>query len=478
MDNSQLLLSIQSLSEKEKERFEQFLHSPYHNQLPKPIQLWRFLRDERQGTGETKAAIFTQIWPDEIYQDQRIRDVISQLFRLLKQFLIIEEQHKDGRRQKILLLRQLKRRRLTRSFRIEAKTLSQELKQSEQRERRHWQHSLWLAEEEDEFFGLQAVRKADNRLQEKMYALDRYYLIEKFQQACEMLNRQQIIEVTYEMPLLDSLIEELKTKAQDYLEEPAINIYLQVLLTLKGETKYPELAKKLVQAPTFLAEEEARALFKYAQNHCIRQSNAGKSEFLEELFRLYQLQLENRLLFRAGEMSHTDFKNIVTVSLRLKEFDWTRDFIEQYHEHVIALHRANVYRFCQASYHYEKGDLRAALSELQGLEFTDVHYQISARILLLKVFYRQEDQEAARYSIKAFEGFLKRNKELPVRLRQSHLMFLTWTKRLLRLQDKKFLLAKKDFLLLYTRFTEGLLKESHVSNKNWLVEEGQKLMDY
>jgi hypothetical protein len=290
-----------------------------------------------------------------------------------------------------------------------------------------------------------------------------------------MLNRQQIIEVNYEMPLLSCLIEELKTKAKAYLAEPVINIYLQVLLTLKGEAPYQELAQKLVHAPSFLAEEEARALFKYAQNHCIRQSNAGKSEFLEELFRLYQLQLENELLFRAGEMSHTDFKNIVTVSLRLKEFDWTQAFIQNHHESVAEPHRANVYRFCQANYFYEKEDLRAALSELQGLAFTDIHYQISARILLLKVFYRQEDQEAARYSIKAFEAFLKRNKELPASLRQSHLKYLAWTRRILRLRDKKFVLNKKDFQLRRNKVLRTLQAEKDVSNKNWLEEEVENL---
>jgi hypothetical protein len=475
MNNSQLLLSIQTLSEKEKERFEQFLHSPYHNQQAKPIELWQELKHKSLENCGSKAELFAQIWPEESYRDQRMRDVISQLFRLLKQFWVLEEQQKDSPRQKILLLRQLKKRRLARSFRIEAKGLAQQLQQSPKRERRHWQHSLWLAEEEDEFFALQAVRKADSRLQEKMHALDRYYLIEKFQQACEMLNRQRIVEVSYEMPLLESLIDELKKDAQSYLNEPAINIYLQVLLTLQGEADYQELARKLIDVPSFMAEEEARALFKYAQNHCIRQSNAGKREFLQKLFDLYQLQLKNGLLFRAGKMSHTDFKNIVTVSLRLKAFDWTQAFIEQYHQSVAEPHRANVYRFCQANYHYEKGDLRAALSELQGLEFTDVHYQISARVLLLKVFYRQEDQEAARYSIKAFEGFLKRNKELPAGLRQSNLHFLTWTKRLLRLQEKKFILNKKDFKSRHEAFMQTLTADRGLSNKSWVLEEGGEL---
>ncbi len=474
MNNSQLQICLGALTAGEKDRFDQFLQSPYYNQNQKTIALWRHLREYQPSQTLRKQDVFEQLWPQESFQDQRMRDVLSQLFRLLKQFMVVEEQQRDARYQKILLLRQLKKRRLARSFRIEAKALSRELAQSEQRERRDWQYSLWLAEEEDEFFGLQAIRKADPRLQEKMYALDRYYLIEKFQQACEMLNRQQIIEEQYEKPFLESLIAELREKATSYLTEPVIHIYLQVLLTLRGEIPYQELALQLEGVPSFLAEEEARALFKYAQNHCIRQSNAGKSEFLEELFRLYQLQLENGLLFRSGNMSHTDFKNIVTVSLRLKEFDWTQHFLQNYHGHVTEAHRANVYSLCRASYFYEKGDLRAALSELQGLAFTDVHYQISARILLLKVFYRQEDQEAARYSIKAFEAFLKRNKELPARLRQSHLKFLTWTRRLLRLQDKKFVLSKKELRQKQQKLLKNLRAEKDISNKNWLEEELEK----
>jgi hypothetical protein len=464
---------MESMDEWEKKRFQAFLSQTSPPASSPARELWACLNQEETSAELTKEGVFAALWPGEPYHDQRMRDLMSQLYQQLKQFWVMEELQQNEPQARILLLRQLKKRRLRRNFQAEANALRRQLRSSKTLDRNHWQQRLLLAAEEDEFFGLKGVRKADPHLQEKMYALDRYYLIEKFQQACEMVNRQRIIQEQYEMPLLGELIRAFSDSP--YREDPVLSLYRQVLLTLQGEAPYQELEQQLPQVANLLAEEEARAIFKYAQNHCIRQSNAGEHEFLSKLFSLYQLELENGLLFRSGEMAHTDFKNVVTVSLRLKAFEWTESFIETYQEKVAEPYRANVYRFSLASLHYEKGEPSQALSQLQGLQFTDIRYQLSARTLLLKVFFDQEDSEAARYSIKAFQAFLKRNKELTADLRQAHLRFLTWTGRLLRLQDQQYLLSKKEFAPKLEGFLQKLTAATNVSNKSWLLAEAREM---
>ena len=139
-----------------------------------------------------------------------------------------------------------------------------------------------------------------------------------------MLNRQNIVQTQFKLHLVPEIKSFLQAKDNPYTDVPMLNIYYLVFLTLT-ENKKEEHYKKLVvllekHAPGFLGEE-SRAMYRYAQNYCIRKINSGKSNYFRELFELYKTQLESEVIFENKYLDHTDYKNIVTVALRLPEFE-------------------------------------------------------------------------------------------------------------------------------------------------------------
>ena len=70
-------------------------------------------------------------------------------------------------------------------------------------------------------------------------------------------------------------------------------------------------------------------MYNYFQNYCIQQINRGERQFLKETFNLFKDQLEKELLLdEYGFLDQWHYKNIVTTAIRLKEMEWTQNFIE------------------------------------------------------------------------------------------------------------------------------------------------------
>ena len=58
--------------------------------------------------------------------------------------------------------------------------------------------------------------------------------------------------------------------------------------------------------------------------------NIGKEKNLEELLIIYMEMIEKAIIFEDNELHHGQFKNIVTLALRLHKLKWTEEFINQY----------------------------------------------------------------------------------------------------------------------------------------------------
>ncbi|MEM7660270.1 MAG: hypothetical protein AAF399_29460, partial [Bacteroidota bacterium] len=102
MKKNQLVECLDSLTKEEGKRFLAFLESPYFNRnerLPHLLQLlWQ------NGGTLDKGWLFEGLFPGESFQDQWLRNELSYLFRLLKQFLMLERWQDQGIHRYPLLL--------------------------------------------------------------------------------------------------------------------------------------------------------------------------------------------------------------------------------------------------------------------------------------------------------------------------------------------------------------------------------------
>ncbi len=481
--NSKLVEGIKSLETSECGRFDAFLRSPYHNTRKLSVSCWEYLQQFAPTfcpTRLTLEALGQHLFPRKKVARQAVLDEISHLYRLLKSFWEMEALQADPLLQRSLRLQQLSEKGLDRLYTVERKAAQKLLENTKVESELYYQYELSWATIDNEHFGRQQQRTVDESLSQRLYALDVYYLILALRESCEALNRQHILNASYSIPLLPAMVELLADSTNTYRSIPFIDTYYHIFLTLQPtatEQDYEALLVALRRFRDQFSEQDRWAMYKYAQNFCIRKVNLGNPAYEQKLFALYQELLEEKILLFKGHLTHTDYKNIATTGIRVKSLDWVETFMERYREHVVAEFRENVYAYCRASLEVEKGNTQLAIRLLHQISHTDVHYQLSARQLLVKIYYQNDDLEGLLYTIQAYRHFLKRNREIPKSRLQAHLSFLTLLKSLALMRDRLPTYGQEKRKMTLLKYNARLQKAASLSDRSWLEEAFEALRE-
>ena len=281
-----------------------------------------------------------------------------------------------------------------------------------------------------------------------------------------MLTRQNFLNSEYTTRLREEIMAHLKNS--DYSEHPAIEIYHMVLLTLveeQNENHFRKLLQLLKEYPKFFAPEELRDLYFLAQNYCTKKINQGHRSYLRDYFNLSKLLLEKDLVYENGYILPSSFKNIVTVGLRLEEYDWVENFIYTYKNKLAPKYRENAFTYNLAWLHFFKEEYRKTLRLLSHVEYMDVYYILDSKILLLKTYFELEDVDAFFSLCDSFYVYLRRNELISAYQKNICLNFVKYVKRLMRAR------------LGDNRASQGLLAEirdaSQVASISWLLKKAE-----
>lgn len=480
MKERKVVIGIKSLAESERTAFGKFLNSPYFNTRERLVLLYETILSFAPGFDHKNLNaqfVGARIFPNETSNAQKVREQMSFLYRLLKSFLTHQELQEREYQGELFLLAQLRKRKLERAFEAEKRALKKRIDQNPYQDLTYYWNKYQVANESFEMRGQQQLRVDDRHLQEKMDHLDAWYGMMKLRESAEMLNRQRILNTTFDLSGLKLVDSVLLKSTHAHAHSPLIKLYREVIRMLETGTDkhFRSFVELLAGESSRLPAEEARGLYKHAQNYCIRQINAGVPEFEQEIFQLYQKQLHCGLIPGGGIMAHTDYKNIVTVALRLSAYDWAIEFLNQYKELVPAEYRENVYNFNMAACWHAQGELPRAIKLLRTVHFSDTFYDISARRLLLQCYYQQGDWEAAYYLVEAFRLFLTRNKALSVTRRTNHLNFLRYFIRLLKLREQADWLKPEVLNKRSQKLMDRLERAQQTAHLNWLREEAEVL---
>jgi hypothetical protein len=235
---------------------------------------------------------------------------------------------------------------------------------------------------------------------------------------------------------------------------------LQTLRQNQPTAYFNQLKQQLTEEALLVGKEELQDLFILAQNHCIRQVNAGQEDYFKQLFELYQASLRLELVQHDPMQFPPAFKNIVSVALRLKAFTWLEEFIKTHTAYIQPEYRDDYLNYNLARVHFEQQDFEAAQDHLNQLEYKDAFISLNARMLLAKTYYELGYDDLLHAHLDSFKQFLNR-KDI-IANRQNYLNNLKYIKRLLNLNiyDK----SRKQILHIQIQ------NEQALTEKKWLLE--------
>ena len=476
MVNSTLLEILQVLEFREWAEVKEQLSNERQSRALNLMLYIEPYRGDWDNDALAKARAYTALYPKRKYDDQRMREDMSMLSHMVRNYLTDSELKSQTGMYSLGTLAALRKRGAWAIYHKQINKLESQLAEGI-RDEQYYLRQNFLAQEKEQYLNLAGPRVAGDSLQKRMTNLDNYYILGKLKLYCEQLNRTQVLQADYQPQLMAETMALLQTNST-LLEEPQILIYFHVTKMLGNKddaTHYYTLKEKMPSYQQHFDQAEMRNLYRYLQNYCIYHINKGNTEYFKELLDIYKRLLASKLIVTGGEIDHTDYKNIVTTGLRLKEYKWTIAFIEDYHTLIAEELRDGAYLYNKANYFYESGQLAKASELLVQQNFSDIFYNMSARHLLLKIFFDQDEFEALDYQIESFRIYLMRNKIISASNKSSNINFLKVMRRLsVAKRDKEFV-AREISSKRKATIEKAIGRYEPLANKNWLTEKAEVL---
>lgn len=432
MQNSLLHTAFQSLTGDEVKAFRKFVCSPFFNQRQDVCDLFELLVADRKTSKELpcKEDISAKLFPSENYDDRKVRHAMSFLFRLLEQFLAQSVAAEDELAQRLQLAEAYRRRGLKNHFQ---RTLQRAADQHAANPLRHADHFWTGYELQRQGYLLTATSNRVTALNFQQIGdqLDLAFLALKLRQSCLALSHQAVFKAEYDFGLLPQVLAEVQRRS--LLDVPAIGVYFHCYHTLtepEDERHFQKFKAELYRHDGAFPTSEGRDLYLLAINFCIRRYNEGEGKFLAEELELYRAALAKKLLLVNGQLSRFTYQNVVTLGLVLREFDWVETFLRDYTPLLDPRLRAANHSFNLARLAYERGQFSKALELLQQADYEDVLLSLTAKSLLLKIYFETSEFTALDSHLDAMANFVRRKKELSYH-RENYLSLCRFVRRLL-----------------------------------------------
>lgn len=434
MIDSKLINTLKTFTKKELKELDLFINTPLFNKNKEVIQLLDALKKSHPNFDNktlTHSNLAHRLFKNN--EVQRIRYIMTDLVRLVEHFIAYKnfstQQHGH-------LINAYKDRGLDKYYKQEAAKRERSLNEkSTVRDNEYYKSVHELNELSYQYTSDNDGRNIDTELQNLADNLDAFYLSKKLKYSCEIINRMNILNEEYDIELLNHLIEYID--ANEVADIPSVVVYHNVLKTLRHpeqEKNYDELKKLVTEHLLKFKKEEQNDLYGYLQNYCIKQINTGNNDYLIQLFENYDEMLNHNVAINNDQIAQFDFKNIVTVALRVEKYQWTENFIDEYQQFLPESHRLNAVTYNKARLNFYLKNYKAGLKGLLAVEFTDIYYALDSRALLLKTYYELDDLESAESLINAFKIYLKRDTTISEYQNLTYTNFLKIVNQLLRLK--------------------------------------------
>ncbi|MCB0578988.1 MAG: hypothetical protein KDD10_06720, partial [Phaeodactylibacter sp.] len=438
-----------------------WLASPYHNQRQDlPLLFEQLAAAAPEGQPLPREQAWQALYPNQPYDDQQLRLLLSYLYRCLEDFLRQREAEQAPWLQQHLLLAAYRRRGLDSHFQKAYRKLHKQQRAETQRPPEYHLAQYWLEQEryqEESTLG----RTREHNLQELEDQLTCAFLSMKLRQGCFLLAHEAVYKASYHIALEEALLE-LAGQAP-YRDVPAVRVYAHCFRMLRfpeEDRHFADFQNQLFQSIGRFPKPELRDLFLLAINFCIRKINQTAEGYLREALELYQKGLETEVLLENGALSRFTYNNAIGIALRLQEYGWAERFLNHYRPYLETGQQEAAYSLNAARLAFARRQYGQVLAHLQRADYRDLINNMVAKTLQMKAYYELEEFDLLEAHLRTMRAFLRRKRHIGYH-QQNYLNIIRHTQKLLALNPMDKDAAKA--------LEEEIRNAEPLTEKGWLL---------
>ncbi len=416
MINSKLVAYLKVLKPKEIKEFRLFLNSPYYNDQESIVDLFEHCINDYPKFPDEKLDrnyTFNILFPKKKFDNKILRYEMTNLTKLLEKYLIHKQLDSDKTNEALLLLKALNNKELDNYF---LQTLDKHKKDLLKKPIRDIPYYLNQYKLNDELASLEFRRQNHSNIEYLLSTvddMDKFYIANKLKYACLIINYKNVLNADYEPIFIEDISKYIEQK--NFQDEPTIYIYyliLKMLREIDNEQYFNLLIEQLLLHQGKFSLSEVDNMYSYARNFCVRKINSGNNIYYHHLFDLYKTMLKQEVLLKDGDLSPWDYYNISILSLRIKNFEFAENFIQEYRNKIKEQERDNIYTFMLANLQFHKKNFDKTLKLLNRISFSDTNYHLMTKCLMIKTYYENEEVIPLFSLLDTFIAFANRNRKI------------------------------------------------------------------
>ncbi len=437
MRGSTLYSVLIKMSNKELIRFEKFLDSPYFNTKSESKELLTIYLNEqkKKGLGNLKKEhVFKLVFGSTSYNDSKLRLLYSHTYKMLKHFLIIDQIDLDHRKSNLLLADSYTRLGKTNLFQKTIEKTKEGLVQIPHRDMDYYLDNYQLERKDYENF-TSKNRTTDNKLKKQLLNIDVFYFIVKLRQGCLILSSKNVVLNEMDMAPIDFVVKTINNNESLLNEHPSLAVYFhcyQTLLNPNSEEKFKKFKSLLLNNIHKYKIRDARELLIAAINFCAKKINYGERSYAFDVFEIYILGIDHKILIPNNSISPFTYKNIVSVAVTVGEYEWTEIFIKDHTDKLPAKQRKDVHTYCLAKLKDASGEKDEAIKLLMQFYSEDVLFTLGANLMLIKILFEEKYLELLTSHLEKMTVYINRKKEMSYH-KEQYKKVVSITKKLLNL---------------------------------------------
>ncbi|KAA0209876.1 hypothetical protein FBQ84_06275 [Ignavibacteria bacterium CHB1] len=420
---------LETLTEKEYSLFKDYLESPFFNSNQRLVKLLVFLKQfypEFNQDELTRELVHKEIYGKIKFSDAKIRVLFSEFNEKLENFMSQISYETKFVEKKFNLIEQLDKRKLGKREEEVLEKLEDELKSQEL----NLDLLLNLMRLESERFNYQLNHKFLSTV--KNTRSDIYCLIKRGEYFVQFIildvlkstdilykyikYNDQKIDDTMLIKFISTLdIKKILKDIQGFKSEysDVLTIYYKFYLAfseLDNHKFYLDFKNTVLKDQSLKGTEIKKFFIAKLIDYCITKNTYSiKRAYENDLFDIYNVYLrEEMYLSPRNQFFYPDlFRNIVFLALRLKKFDWCREFIDGYSHTLHPEIRQSMVNYSMSQILFREGDFENSLIYLNKVKFDAFIFKYDVRNLSLMLNYELKNYDIVEMQIDAYRHFIK-----------------------------------------------------------------------
>lgn len=490
MENSKLIPLLQSLDKEEFKSFGRFVKSKVYNPNKNLIKLYEELKKyypDFKPRNIEQEKIYVNIFPGKPFHIGIMRNLISDMMQLVKDFFVYSESIKDTFRQKTYLLTELNRKDLQKFFDKEYAETSSKYKSMKVFDERTEleMYNIYEVNAKNLKKNLPAGRSNlyYGEIGRKVDKLTNFFIVAALKDYFNMLSGKKIAQFEPNLTMKDEIFSHISSNKDKYFNIPIIEIlYHFIQLNERGtdDKLYELIKKKIYENEKKLLKTDLKNLFLELINYCIQREHNGEKKYLKESLEIQKEMLKCGLFYdEDGYLSSHAYSNIAVSAYNAKEFEWAEKFLYDFKDKLRRGERNNAYNYNLAAKFYTQGNLSSdqnekrylyetALNLLSMIKIEDFYYETRVKLHQIKIYFELDELQRALFLLDTLKHFLKKNKLMPQDVKSRYKNFADHVYHLIKLRSGSDRVT-------FEEFRKSVDDTSLITGRNWLKKQCDKL---